>query len=367
MTTVRSRPSWNPLRMTGTDLSPQLLLMVKLVVIGLFLKNYHLQFPNAFAPMFDWMNVFPDPWFRRAFKVVFVLSAIALLFNRSVRTNCLIIGALILIGTLASKPHYTNAKVFAGLLFLLTGLQDRDRPPRLIWWQLSIMYFGAGLNKFFEPDWRSGQYFAHFLGEIHPSAIYGFFAPLLPGIWTAKLMCWSIIAAELVAGLMFASDRFRSAAVCVATSVHAGAAILVMGDYGIYLVAVLASYLSCLSWPERIDVRVSSRSRWRRVAEIASRLDPDRRTSWDVHEESAGPAIQLSALGRSWSGWASFGCLIVWTPAVYLVAVVVLTAFEGATLRAIIRVAGILAMTIVLCALGLKLRNMRSEVGYSQA
>lgn len=114
--------SWNPLRMTGTELPPQLLLMVKLVVIGLFLKHYDTQFPDVFAPFFDWMNIFPAPWYRRAFRVAFAISAIGLLFNRAVRKNCLIIGALFLIGTLSSKVHYRNAKVFTGLLFLLTGL-----------------------------------------------------------------------------------------------------------------------------------------------------------------------------------------------------------------------------------------------------
>jgi hypothetical protein len=61
--------SWNPLRVTGTDLPPQLLLMAKVLVLGLVLKNYHLGFPDVFAPFFEWMEVFPAPWYRRAFKV----------------------------------------------------------------------------------------------------------------------------------------------------------------------------------------------------------------------------------------------------------------------------------------------------------
>ena len=36
--------SWNPLRVTDTDLPPQLLLMAKVVVLGLVLKDYHLGF-----------------------------------------------------------------------------------------------------------------------------------------------------------------------------------------------------------------------------------------------------------------------------------------------------------------------------------
>ena len=77
---------------------------------------------------------------------------------RASPTNCLIIRCLFLVATLSSKIYYRNAKVFVGVLFFLTGLQEKGKEPSLIWWQLVIMYFGAGLNKFFEVDWRSGLY-----------------------------------------------------------------------------------------------------------------------------------------------------------------------------------------------------------------
>jgi hypothetical protein len=364
-----ARSSWNPLRITGTDLSPQILLMVKLVVIGLFLKNYHLRFPDVFAPFIEWLDLFPitTPWYRRIFTVVFTFSGIGLLFNRAVRKNCLIIGALILIGVLSSKVHYRNAKVFAGVLFFLAGLQERGRSPTLIWWQLAIMYFGAGLNKLLEPDWRSGQYFAYFLTELRPSDIYALFAPMLPGIWTAKLMCWFIIAAELGAGVLFVSRRFRPAAVCLGTSVHAGAAILVTGDYGIYLTAVLASYLSCLAWPEKMELAVDEGSRWRPVKAWAERLDGDRLIEWRTPESAGGTGFTLSAFGRSGSGWAAFGCLLVWTPAVYFVAVVIMTGFKGLALMAIIRAAGIVAMMIVIGATFVKLRALLARSAHARA
>lgn len=226
------------------------------------------------------------------------------------------------------------------------------------------MYSGAGLNKLLEPDWRSGQYFAHFLTQIHPSYLYSLAAPLLPGIWTAKLMCWSIIAAELGAGLMFPSARFRPIAVCVAAAVHSGAAILVTGDYGIYLAAVLASYLSCLSWPTRIELRVDPRSRWRGMKTWTDWFDQDRLVVWRNHEPSTSAPFTLSAFDRTWTGWGALGCLIVWTPAVYLIAIAILTGFSGMALRIVIRGAGIVVMLILIGALVVKIRSWRRKVAH---
>ncbi|MGQ0720082.1 MAG: HTTM domain-containing protein [Candidatus Eiseniibacteriota bacterium] len=256
------RSSWNPLRVEGTSLPGPLLLAAKLLVIGLVLKGYHLGFPEPFAPMFAWMDNLPSPAWSRALQFAFLVSAAGLMVNRAVRTNCLILGTVFLLATLTSKVYYRNAKVFVGLLFFLIGLQEKGRSPWLIYWQIALMYFGAGFNKLMEVDWRTGQYFDYFLGHIRQSPIYLGLAPLLPGILLAKLMCWSIFVAEVLAGVLFLFGRTRPLGVWVAAGVHAGAAILVQGDYGIFLSAVLVSYLACLPWPERLLVsRPSGRDR----------------------------------------------------------------------------------------------------------
>ena len=320
--------SWNPLRVTDTALPPQLLLMAKLVVVGLVLRNYHLGFPDVFAPFFEWMEVFPAPWYRRTFKVAFLVCGTALLFNRTVRINCLILGSLFLLGTLSSKVYYRNAKVFVGLLLFLTGLQERGKSPWMIWWQLAIMYFGAGLNKVLEADWRTGQYFDYFLTEIYHSQAYALIRDLLPGRWIARLMCWSIIALEIVAGVMFTIRRLHPAAVWLAACVHVGAALLVAGDYGIYVAAVLASYMSLLPWPERLHASVDMASPWRVVKRFFGALDQDRVVEWNEHGQGSARLV-LSTAKRRWADWTALGWLIMWTPTLYFVTMIVLTAFSG--------------------------------------
>ena len=232
----------------------------------------------------------------------------------------------------------------------------------MIWWQLAIMYFGAGLNKLLEVDWRTGQYFDYFLTHIYPSDAYRFIAPLLPGQWVARLMGWSIILAELSAAVMFTMDRFRPIAVWVAASVHIGAALLVVGDYGIFMAAVLASYLSCLGWPERLDATAGTRGGWRCARRVFGTLDQDRLIHWADRPPEENAGLTLTAWNRRWSGWKALGGLLIWTPAIYFIAVVVLTGFHGGGRMVVVRLAGTVGAVVLLGTAIAKLRAFVSPL-----
>src|ERR1700694_6304747 len=87
------KPSWNPLRCGGTVLPTNLLLMAKLIALCLLLTNHVRQIPDPwlpFVPVFDWIGA--PAAFQRVLQVVFVISAIALLFNRRVGRFCPALG-----------------------------------------------------------------------------------------------------------------------------------------------------------------------------------------------------------------------------------------------------------------------------------
>jgi hypothetical protein len=316
-----------PFRVTGTALPPNILLLAKIIVVALVAKDYHFGFPDVFAPFFGFFEAIPAPWWRRFLKISFLVSGGCLLFNRAVRINCLIIGCVFLGAALSSRIYYRNAKVFVGVIMLLAGLQDKDRPPLLIWWQLAIVYLGAGINKLVEADWRSGQYFDYFLTEVYSSRIYAIGASLLPGSWFAFALCWWVIAAELAAGALFLRRRSHGHAVWLAATVHMGAAILVVGDYGVFFVAVLASYLSTYDWPQDATVVLGPKTAWAPVARIWRWFDPDT----DIHWRQAPSADKLRVLtsGREFVGFQAAWRLISWSPAAYFLLVVLLTVPRG--------------------------------------
>ncbi|MBX7259142.1 MAG: hypothetical protein K1Y02_22460 [Candidatus Hydrogenedentes bacterium] len=340
-----------PFRIDGTALQPNVLLMAKLIVIGLVLKGYHNGFPNAFAPFFSIFDALPEPAFRRTLKAVFLVSATCLLFNRAVRIQCGIIGAVFLLGVLSSKVYYRNAIVFVSMIFLLTSLQERGRAPRLLYWQLGVMYLGAGLNKLCDPDWQTGQYFHYFLGSVFQSDIYLSLAPVFPGKSLAAAMCWWIIAAELCAGVLFFVPRRHDAAVWFAASVHVGAAFLVIGDYGIFMSAVLASYLCVVRWPDEMKVRFDRTTWMGNIARAYRWLDMNRAHAW---QEQPGPLI-WTAGARHAEGWKALLCIAIYSPSTYFVAMVLLTiryepwrvvAVRGAGIAGIVLLSVLLAQRV---------------------
>jgi len=173
-------------------------------------------------------------------------------------------------------------------------------------------------------------------------------------------MGWSIILAELSAGLMFTMNRFRSTAVWLGASVHIGAALLVVGDYGIFMAAVLASYLSCFPWPARLDATAGTRG-WAQFAKtVFGTLDQDRLIHWADPAPAEGAGLTLTAWDRRWSGWKALGGLLIWTPAIYFIAVIALTGSDGIGRLIAVRLIGTAGALVLLGTAIAKLRAVAS-------
>src|SRR5262249_19773206 len=202
-------PSWNPLRCSGTELPVNLLLMAKLIALTLLLTNHVRLIPDPFlpfVPVFDWI---PNPAiFQRLLQVVFVVSAIALLSNRSVRLNCLALSGVILIGVVSSKAYYGNNKTFCGLMLFLTGFYEPCSSPWLLRAQFALVYFGAGLNKLIDHDWQTGVFMEHWAVARLKQPWYVALDAVLPPMLLAKLMCWGTIVTELGMSAAFVVKRW---------------------------------------------------------------------------------------------------------------------------------------------------------------
>ena len=179
---LAARVSWNPLRCGGTALPPHLLLMAKLIALCLLLTNHVRLLTEPFLPFLPFFNYLPPVLFQRTLQIVFVGAAVALLFNRSVRLSCFLLGFTIILGVLSSKAYYGNNKFFCGAILFLTSLNV----PWLLKAQMVIVYFGAGINKLFDPDWQSGQFFDHWAQVRLKHGLYITAASWLPPLLLGK-------------------------------------------------------------------------------------------------------------------------------------------------------------------------------------
>src|ERR1700761_4101876 len=91
VTPLVSKPSWNPLRCAGTDLPKNLAIMVKTLAIAVLVVNHVRILPDPWLPFIPFFDLFPPVLFQKTLQAVFLISAIAIVFNRRVRLASLVI------------------------------------------------------------------------------------------------------------------------------------------------------------------------------------------------------------------------------------------------------------------------------------
>jgi predicted DCC family thiol-disulfide oxidoreductase YuxK len=352
------KASWNPLRCGGTALPTNLLLMAKLIALCLLLTNHVRQIPDPFlpfVPVFDWIG--SPAAFQRALQIVFVASAVALLFNRSVRLSCLLLGGSILIGVISSKAYYGNNKTFCGLILFLTGLYEPGQEPWLLRIQFAIVYFGAGLNKLLDADWRSGVFMEHWATARLKNDLYVAIASWLPAMLLAKLMCWGTIVTELGMSAAFLIRKWFPVGIW-ASLLFQSSLMLVSGTtFNMFFYATQAALLMFVEWPRSRwlvlydgDCGFCNHSkRWVERFDLEGLLDfqPYQLGAGRAHgisEADASERLYLVAGSKIYSGFRAFRMMLLFNPLTYFAMAILIAALPGeAALYRRIVVAALLA------------------------
>lgn len=244
------KPSWNPLRLTGTALPVPLLLAAKLLVITTLVTGHVATLPDPFLPFLLVFDRIGNPEvFRTALQVLFVAGSAALLFNRGVRLASFVVGMTILVGIAASRIYWANNTFFMGAVLTLIGLYASQRSVWLLRAQVALIYFGAGLNKGLDPDWVSGQFFEHWAVENLQHDLYIQVAALLPPMALAKLLCWGTIATEWSLFAGFAWRRSWPLAIWLGILFHAAMTLFTGITFVLFLYVAPIAYLAFARWP----------------------------------------------------------------------------------------------------------------------
>jgi len=234
----------NPFLSTGTDLPPPLLLAAKVVAFLLLFYRWALNVPEPFVPflpIFDWIG--HPAAVRRVIQIASVLGALGVLFNVRPRGSSLLLGAAILGKILASRPTYYNNEVFCAALFLMIGLYEPGRSPWLLRAQVALVYFGAGLDKLLEPDWRSGQFFEVWTLNLKHTA-YLHAKTLFPPMLLSRVFCWGAILVELALAPLLLVPRTRRFGILLGFFFHSALVLFAGASFGFFYFAILASYLA---------------------------------------------------------------------------------------------------------------------------
>lgn len=336
----------NPLRLTGLGLPPQVVLLCRVLAVAVLFTNHQALLQTPFLPFLDVFLIPPPDGVLLALRVLLVAGCLGVLFTNRVRLFAVCAAAGLLGGVLSARTYYGNNKTFAGLLFLLAALSAEKGPPRLIQWQLALVYFGAGFNKLLDPDWRSGLFFDHWAAVRLENPAYQWLAAQLPPLLAGKLFCWYTIVAEI--GLAaFMLRPTRPAWILWGSGLFQCGLLLFTGSpFTLFFFAMQAALLAFAPWPDSpvIVIWDGSCGLCRRTRDFVSRLDFDPVFDWRPLQSGIGDRFGLSAerlrqamhaAGDGWllSGYAAFRRMALHLPLFWILLTAAVALAPGALER----------------------------------
>jgi hypothetical protein len=338
---MADNPSWNPLKTTGTDLPVNLTILVKVLAIVLIVVNHVRILPDPWLPFIPWIDWFPAVPFQRTLQTVFLVSALAIVFNRRIRLFSLILGATILLGVVSSKAYYGNNKTFCGLMLFLSGLYKPGGPPFLRW-QLAITYFGAGLNKALDADWHSGVFFENWAVHRLHQPLYITLDALLPSMVLARFMCWSTIVTELATVPCILIPSLNYWAVLANIFFQSSLLLFTGTTFTLFFYSMTACSLAFVTWPDA-PLRVlynPDRKFLKRVRKFFESWDVDGRFLWTPYQPghpspyvvppgAAHVPLHLLAGGKIYSGFRALRMIVLYNPITYFVIAASIAALEN--------------------------------------
>ena len=328
------------MRCGGAVLPTHLLLMAKLIALCLLLTNHVRLLPDPYLPFLPFLDrLVPPQVFQRSLQTLFLISAVALLFNRRVRAACLMLGGVMLLAVVSSKAYYGNNKTFCGLALFLAGLYEPGREPWLLRWQLAIVYFGAGLNKLLDADWRFGLFFEHWAVARLANSAYIAADALLPPLVLGRFMCWSTILIELALSVSFLIRKTWYWGIWLGVLSQASLLLFTGTTFTMFFFAMEAALLVFIDWPTPplVVIHDGDCGICDLTRRCCRRLDQEGTFDWRSYQSGAGEAyglpldalrrrLHLVAAGRVYSGFHAFQMMLLYNPVTYFVMAVLLAA-----------------------------------------
>jgi predicted DCC family thiol-disulfide oxidoreductase YuxK len=220
----------------------------------------------------------------------------------------------------------------------MAGLQQPGQEPWLVRWQVAILYFGAGLNKLLDVDWRSGQFFENWVVQLHHQALYMKVSGWLPHMLLSRIMGWATILTELSLCIGFLLPRFYGWALWGNVIFQTALMFSAKRTFGMFYYATLASCLAFVNWPQPgLTVLYDSKSSFcTGIKNLFRKIDLEQWFHWEpfqkaeahqgISEEAFLGRLHLVGQDRVHSGFEAIKGLLLYNPLTYFLIVVVLAA-----------------------------------------
>lgn len=290
-----------PLSFENTEMQPNILVMCKLLVLLILFHGFYFKLEDPFVPFIAWLDIFNSipGVFKIIMRSLFIIAAISLFFNYWVRTSSVILGSVVILSILASIPAYFNHLLVCGCALFLAGLTHRSTPPYFLIIQLSLIYFGASINKMLDTDWWSGAFMHNWLFNARENVFYTYVSKFFPDMVFAKIMSITAISTEFVIGVMLLIKKLRNKALWFIVVFHVGLFTITTIRFGHFLDSLAIILISFLNWP-KTDMKVNiAANRFLIFRKIVSFFDFDKKIVWNNNlKQDSNTVLKLECNGK---------------------------------------------------------------------
>ena len=314
-----------PFQFEGTKMQSNVLLMCKLLVILMTVHHMFFKIEDPFIPFIkalDWFNHYPNI-FKYSVRMLYVLGVFGILFNIKVRTAALITGFVVILNILASKPLFFNHNFICGCALFLAGLSNKNNPPYLLIFQLSLVYFGASINKFLEPDWWSGVFMDTWLGSARENPVYLYVSKLLPELLLAKLLSYIAMLTEFSIAVLILFKKTRPLTLWFIIIFHTALFTLTAFRFGHFIESLAIVLLAFLSIPkEQLIVNYKSQS-LEKLNRFFIFLDRDKKQVWSPLSSESSQWLSLKTKDKILYNHDALRDIFLYTPNFFMLILII--------------------------------------------
>lgn len=305
-----------PFQFEGTKLHPNVLLMCKMLIYLMIAHHIFFKISDPFIPFIpflDHFNTYPNV-FKYIMRTLFAVGAFAVVFNIRVRLASLIVGSVVIINILASKPLFFNHTFICGCALFLAGLTNDKDPPYLLIYQLSLVYFGASINKFLDIDWWTGAFMDTWLGSARENPVYLYIEAFMPPLVFAKILSYVAMLTEFAIAVTILFKRTRLLTVWFIIIFHTLLFTLTSFRFGHFIESLAIILLAFLNVPKEQMVIHFKTESLGYLRSIFNFLDRDNKQKWLPKDTKNSSWLELSYTNTKVSNHRALKDLILYTP-----------------------------------------------------
>lgn len=241
-----------------TDIQAREITACKVLLLYIIFMYYRLFIPSdyntSFLPFLSLFEAIPGFVFKLASAALLLSVLPPFLLKRYYRFSAFIAGGITLFFILSSKTIFSNSFTFVACLLLLIGLSRSNAYLYRI--QISLLYFGAGINKLFTADWLDGAYIDNLLRNIYEVSLYSNVVQA-DQLFIAELIGMAVIVIELALAVSVLFPKLTQFTIYAGLLFHGGMLIVTSGELSLRFLYIMSAAFLLISGlkVEPIDVR----------------------------------------------------------------------------------------------------------------